>query len=390
MEMSLESIMAVGTGMVSRENVEEQDNTIVNYDGYADGTEADLARTEEALHFADTYFKLQDMHSSEKLRMIKKINTAYNGKTIGNTNVANSVESFCNNAMSTEGVLTNIKEKLVEIFKRFCEFIKKCIMKFRMNLSRYYKLFTRKVIDGLFINESEKLINELYKLNSKLIVNISHASQITSEQKDAYLLIKSISDSMIQNCFNLFSIGVNDTKLLLKNTKDTFTVIIHDPKNLHKKLNELVKSYNDIINQFNENIIKIETMNTQDIIKLNIDLKNMDEKVKSDCRLLCEASRTFKKMTIEKYDLEEGLREQLKQTEDNARREKIKKEYEEFNKQMDEAVKSYVDELEKVINDSSDKNEDALNNLDKTMDKLRNNEKRADEVFDKIKKKYRK
>ena len=44
--------------VVSRENVEEQDNTTVNYDGYADGTEADLARTEEALHFADTYFKL--------------------------------------------------------------------------------------------------------------------------------------------------------------------------------------------------------------------------------------------------------------------------------------------------------------------------------------------
>ena len=390
MEYSLESIMAVGTGMVSRENVEEQDNTTVNYDGYADGLDMDITRTSEQLHFMDTYDKLRSFHSSEKLRMIKKINAAYNGKTISNTNVANSVESFCNNAMSTEGVLTNIKEKLVEIFKRFCEFIKKCIMKFRMNLSRYYKLFTRKVVTGLFINESEKLINELYELNSKLIVKISHASQITSEQKDAYLLIKSISDSMIQNCFNLFSIGVNDTKLLVKNTKKSFVLTTYDPKNLHKKLNELVKSYNVIINQFNENIIKIETINTQDINKLNVDLKNMDEKVKSDCRLLDEASRTFKKLTIEKYDLEEGIREQIKQTEDNARREKIKKEFEEFDREMDSAIKSYVDELEKVINTSYDKNEDALKNLDKTMDKLRNNEKHADNVFNKIKKKYRK
>ena len=132
MEYSLESIMAVGTGMVSRENVEEQDNTIVNYDGYADGTEADLARTEEALHFADTYFKLQDMHSSEKLRMIKKINAAYNGKTIGNTNVANSVESFCNNAMSTEGikeVAAKVKAKFIEIFKKIAEFFKNLVVK---------------------------------------------------------------------------------------------------------------------------------------------------------------------------------------------------------------------------------------------------------------------
>ena len=30
----------------------------------------------------DTYEKLQSLHSAEKLRMIKKINTAYNGKTI--------------------------------------------------------------------------------------------------------------------------------------------------------------------------------------------------------------------------------------------------------------------------------------------------------------------
>ena len=365
MEMSLESIMAVGTGMVSRENVEEQDNTTVNYDGYVDGLDMDLTRTSEQLHFMDTYDKLQSLHSSEKLRMIKKINTAYNGKTIGNTNVANSVESFCNNAMSTEGVLTNIKEKLVETFKRFCEFIKKCIMKFRMNLSRYYKLFTRKVANGLFINESEKLINELYELNSKLIVKISHASQITSEQKDAYLLIKSISDSMIQNCFNLFSIGVNDTKLLLKNTENTFVVNTYNPMNLHKKLNELVKSYNFKINRFNEIIIKIETINTQDINKLNVDLKEIDRKVKLDGVLLREASRTFKKMTIDKYNLEEEVREQIRQGDDKNRREKIKKEFEEFDKEMDEAVKSYVDKLEKTINTSYNKNEYKLEDLDK-------------------------
>ena len=132
MEYSLESIMAVGTGMVSRENVEEQDNTTVNYDGYADGLDMDLARTSEQLHFMDTYGKLQSLHSSEKLRMIKKINTAYNGKTIGNTNVANSVESFCNNAMSIEGikeVAAKVKAKFIEIFKKIAEFFKNLVVK---------------------------------------------------------------------------------------------------------------------------------------------------------------------------------------------------------------------------------------------------------------------
>ena len=178
MEMSFESIMAVGTGMVSRENVEEQDNTTVNYDGYADGTEADLARTEEALHFADTYFKLQDMHSSEKLRMIKKINTAYNGKTIGNTNVANSVESFCNNAMSTEGVrevAAKVKAKFIEIFKKIAEFFKNLIIK---------------VVAAKYRGKTAEMIKQLLKydhdqMNALItVINSTSDEKITPEYKE--------------------------------------------------------------------------------------------------------------------------------------------------------------------------------------------------------------
>ena len=178
MEMSLESIMAVGTGMVSRENVEEQDNTIVNYDGYADGTEADLARTEEALHFADTYFKLQDMHSSEKLRMIKKINTAYNGKTIGNTNVANSVESFCNNAMSTEGikeVAAKVKAKFIEIFKKIAEFFKNLIIKV---VAAKYRGKTAESIKQLLKTDHEHM-NALIT-----VINSTSDEKITPEYKE--------------------------------------------------------------------------------------------------------------------------------------------------------------------------------------------------------------
>ena len=63
-----------------------------------------------------------------------------------------------------------------------------------------------------------------------------------------------------------------------------------------------------------------------------------------------------------------------------------KNEFEEFNKEMNEAVKLYVDELEKIIDTSYNKNEAKHEDLDKTMDKLRNNENHADEVFNKIKK----
>ena len=41
MEMSLESIMAVGTGMVSRESEESAVNDI-SYDGYADSLDMDI------------------------------------------------------------------------------------------------------------------------------------------------------------------------------------------------------------------------------------------------------------------------------------------------------------------------------------------------------------
>ena len=143
MEYSLESIMAIGTGMVSRES-EESAVYYISYDGYADGLDMDITRTSEQLHFMDTYDKLQSLHSSEKLRMIKKINTAYNGKTIGNTNVANSVESFCNNAMSTEGVGDKIKTILEKIKQFFKMLIDKIVSFFKFLVAKIKSLFVKK------------------------------------------------------------------------------------------------------------------------------------------------------------------------------------------------------------------------------------------------------
>ena len=385
MEYSLESIMAVGTGMTSRESAEVQKNGPIEYDGYSDGLDMDITRTTEQLHFLDTYDKLQDMHSAEKLKMIKKINAAYNGKTIGNTNVANSVDSFCNNAMSTEGVLTNVKEKLVEIFKRFCEFIKKCIMKFKMNIAKNYKLFD-KVVNGLFIKESEKLIDKLYKLNSELIVKISHTSQITSDQKDCYLLIKSISDKMIQNCFNLFSIGVHDTKMMLSLNKRTSMVTVYNPKNLHEKLNMLIAKYDDFLIKLLKEYMQLIDSNDR-VMEVKVNLKKAEGDVDSDTLLLTRAADTFKKITILNYDKEEEIREQIEQEESEKRKEEIRKQWEEDSKALNKAVNAYVSELEKRINTSFDEVRAANEDHAKVVKDLQDFEKHAEQVFNNIAKK---
>ena len=177
MEMSFESIMAVGTGMVSRESEESAVNDI-SYDGYTDGLDMDITRTSEQLHFMDTYDKLQSLHSAEKLRMIKKINTAYNGKTIGNTNVANSVESFCNNAMSTEGikeVAAKVKAKFIEIFKKIAEFFKNLIIKVA---AAKYRGKTAEMIKQLLKTDHDQM-NALIT-----VINSTSDEKITPEYKE--------------------------------------------------------------------------------------------------------------------------------------------------------------------------------------------------------------
>ena len=296
-EMSIESLMVVGTGLVAPKSAETKTFDI-SYDGYSDGLDMDLTRTSEQLHFVDTYNELQALHSAEKLKMIKKIQTAY--KNIGNTNVSNSVELYCNNAMSTEGIITNIKEKLVEIFKKFCEFIKKCIMKFRMNAAKHVGLF-KTVNTGFFIEESEKFINILYKKNSELIAKISHASQLDDDMYQHYLLLKSISNNMIQNCFNIFLIGVHDSKLQYKTQKiknDTRIVYsFYNPQGLHAKLKELLRKYSMFIRDLFDNI--------EDTTFRNTSLSELNSSIQDDAETIRLAAECFKDLSIEAYDLSE-------------------------------------------------------------------------------------
>lgn len=197
-EMSFESLMAVGTGLASPESKESKING-VPFDGYNDGVDMDLARTSEQLHFVDTYDKLQSLHSAEKLKMIKKISTAYNVKTIGNANVANSVESFCNNAMSLEGVdvkavAAKIKAKFIEIFKKIAEFFKNLITK--IVAVRYKGEYANKI--KIRLEEAHLFANAVISTVSSLGENIDDEQKqmLQLEQQDLDLERKCLLEQL--------------------------------------------------------------------------------------------------------------------------------------------------------------------------------------------------
>ena len=259
MEMSFESIMAVGTGMVSRENVEEQDNTTVNYDGYSDGLDMDITRTTEQLHFLDTYDKLQSLHSSEKLRMIKKINAAYNGKTIGNTNVANSVESFCNNAMSVEGikeVAAKVKAKFIEIFKKIAEFFKNLITKV---IAAKYKGKAAEEIKGL-LSQIHTNLNELIKQISTTSREDEKLQNELVLKQQAYNEMRSILLDML-SCYSLAARIAKKTNVVDK--KATMDDVV-DTDKLNQVSPDLAKLKHDFVKDATliKTVINIKTIKT--------------------------------------------------------------------------------------------------------------------------------
>jgi predicted amino acid-binding ACT domain protein len=92
-EFSVEALVAMGTGLVSNKT-NKVTASIEGYDGYDDEIYAAVTRSEESLKFLDTYELMENKKTSDKLKMLKKINANYNSKTIGNAVAANSIESY--------------------------------------------------------------------------------------------------------------------------------------------------------------------------------------------------------------------------------------------------------------------------------------------------------
>ena len=206
-EMSIESLMSVGTGLTTPKSVESKTDN-VQFDGFLDGVELNLARTSEQLHFVDTYDKLQALHSAEKMRMVKKIQTAY--KNIGNTNVSNSVESYCNNAMSTEGIkeaFKSFKDKVVAFFKKIAEFFKNLVA----------KIFGSK-IKGKAADELKTSIEEDHNVTAVVIDAVEQTSDDAPEAEEFKESVTAIEEStnLDRECFMELMSSYKDSFELLR------------------------------------------------------------------------------------------------------------------------------------------------------------------------------
>jgi ribosomal protein S6 len=206
-EMSIESLMSIGTGLTAPKSVESKTDNI-QFDGFLDGVELNLARTSEQLHFVDTYDKLQALHSAEKMRMVKKIQTAY--KNIGNTNVSNSVESYCNNAMSTEGIkeaFKAFKDKVVAFFKKIAEFFKNLVA----------KIFGSK-IKGKAADELKTSIEEDHNVTAVVIEAVEQTSDDAPEAEEFKESVTAIEEStnLDRECFMELMSSYKDSFELLR------------------------------------------------------------------------------------------------------------------------------------------------------------------------------
>lgn len=299
-EMSFESLMAVGTGLASPESKESKING-VPFDGYNDGVDMDLARTSEQLHFVDTYDKLQSLHSAEKLKMIKKISTAYNVKTIGNTNVANSVESFCNNAMSLEGVdvkavAAKIKAKFIEIFKKIAEFFKNIGIKI---VAAQYK--------GEVAEQIKAWLQQSHLYMNALIGGLNGVSEITEEKKTALNMLQKqqeIDRQYMMGLLKFFKLalaickknGTADKNAVIdQKFVDTDFVKNNVPIEVDKSVLVGAQKFltDNTRKQIREKMLKVVK---EDVANANETIASVDKQIKDDTELLDLVNKANEKM----------------------------------------------------------------------------------------------
>ncbi len=306
-EMSFESLMAVGTGLASPESKESKING-VPFDGYNDGVDMDLARTSEQLHFVDTYDKLQSLHSAEKLKMIKKISTAYNVKTIGNANVANSVESFCNNAMSLEGVdvkavAAKIKAKFIEIFKKIAEFFKNMITKI---MTAKYK--------GQVADNIKKLLNMIHMTLNDVIKQVSTTPRSDDKLQAELSLKQTAFNTMRSNLIDVLScysfaakaakkLNIADKKATIDDVVDT-DMIEKVSKEIAAIKGDVSKTENLITEILNMKVVK--TVNAEGVES------NDDSALKAKIDELNKASENIKKAKEELSKKVKAAKEEAK------------------------------------------------------------------------------
>ena len=124
-EYSFEDFFAAGTG---NETQESYKISTEGFDGYNDELSKDLQESIEQMNFLDAYSIIDKMNSDQKIRMLKKIQSNYNSKTISRENLGYSIESYTNQYIqSQEGIISKFGKFLITCVKTIINVIVKCI-----------------------------------------------------------------------------------------------------------------------------------------------------------------------------------------------------------------------------------------------------------------------
>ena len=149
-EFSVEALVAMGTGLVSNKT-NKVTASIEGYDGYDDEIYAAVTRSEESLKFLDTYELMENKKTSDKVKMLKKINNIY------------GIESYTKSLEDN-----NSNSNIIEKIKNFFKILFKSIRNFFKKLWIYIKRFIISVRLG-FNNVMLKISPNKEKYIKKII-----------------------------------------------------------------------------------------------------------------------------------------------------------------------------------------------------------------------------
>lgn len=266
MDFSVETFIASKTGAV-KEKIPEF--TTESYDGYSDGVYEALQRSEEQLNFLDTFTKLDEKNTSDKINMLKRIAKSYNKKTVSNL-VISSLEAFIERSIEEErgdnepagnnnqvqkpqdqandqknsSIKDKAKNMLITILKAIEKFIqsvgtffKRIFDAFKEFLNKHlrkYKVDDMVVASEYKLGDGDLIIDfgSQYKLANVTNI-INHAQNVNN------LLSKAQSPNNIDEIKNsesfkaLESIPDNDVEIL----KNVFNFAVTDKNNFLKRVN---------------------------------------------------------------------------------------------------------------------------------------------------------
>lgn len=295
-EFSVEDLISMGTGLSS--NKKTVSTSIEGYDGFDDEIFAEVARSEETLNFLDTLSLMQNKCSSDKIKMLKKINANYNSRTIGNGVAANSIESFINTqiySLEDDGAAakkpdetTDAKpadkpadDKAAEKKKNFFAKVWEAIKKFFAAIKdAFVKLFGK--IKAFFSKNKEaadpKQVEEKVKeIDSKNEAVSPSAAPGSASGKYFIFNISELQDSKLKSCLKVFDTLAEKAEKMVENKNVTKYSEATDQE-ISKLTNEYTKCTEG---QFFEKVFGVKLLDKGIKIKKEIGTQLLQQKLQT-------------------------------------------------------------------------------------------------------------